>query len=52
MGVTPNDEAAFFSIAQSNYSVLFASSETSGGTMLSELDRALSTDPSLAKYVR
>lgn len=52
MGVTPSDEAAFFSIAQSNYSVLFASSETSGGAMLSELDRALSSDPSLAKYVR
>lgn len=52
MGVSQNDEAAFFSVAQLNYSVLFASSDVSEGSMLSELDRALASDPSLAKYVR
>lgn len=52
MGVAKSDEAAFFHVAQSNYSVLFSSTETNGNQMLSALDGALVSDASLAKYVR
>lgn len=52
MGVSKSDEAAFFSTAQSNYGALFASSETNGTVMLSQLDQAMLANPQLSKYIK
>jgi hypothetical protein len=52
MGIADKDKAAFYSVAQANYTNLFNSPQTTSKDMLGALNTAMLTNPDLAKYVR
>lgn len=52
MGVSKEDQSAFYTFTQNQYGSLFNTSDVSAENLIAGLDSAMLQDPKLAKYVR